>query len=464
MDKSKGSVLLPFLFSLLVWPVLALPRVSVNADLNILRVPSDYPTIQEAIDSASPGSMILVSSGTYHENLVVNKTLELVGTDRTDTIIDAGKGLPAINVTADDVLINGFTLQNSSVRGICLEYSNNCTVSGNIITHSFLEGIVLDHSNCTAILGNIVSFSGGFVPGLIWGTDISLSYSCNNTISDNIITNSIETGIGASYSNNNLIQENVIEDNPFGIGLDSSNANVIYHNSFINNRIQVDQSHSQNDWDDGLRGNYWDDYTGLDDGSDGRMAGDGVGDTGLPYLGVDNYPLVCPPKPIPIMWENTAYPVKLVSSSTVSRFRFVPAEKKITFTVTGLPGTTGHFNLTIPTTLLSGNPWRILLDSADVLSQSVVTSNQTCTSIYVAYNHTGTYEVQIIGTWVIPEFSTHTMLFLTMFLALISLVVYVNVSRRQPRRSRRQNRAPAEAMEHAFSASTKKAVRAGKWT
>jgi parallel beta-helix repeat protein len=269
-----------------------------------------------------------------------------------------------------------------------------------------------------------------------WGGGVALINSRDAMISDNIITGSFWSGISAGYSEGNFIRRNVLEDNFLAISLYSSSLNTIHHNLFINNG-GVDQSYSQNDWDDGLRGNYWDDYTGLDDGSDGRLAGDGVGDTGLPYLGVDNYPLICPPKPIPIMWENTAYPVKLVSNSTVSGFRFVPAEKKITFTVTGLPGTTGYFNLTIPMALLSGNPWRILLDSADVLSQSVVTSNQTCTSIYVAYNNSGNYEVQIIGTWVIPEYPTPNILLLTMLLAWMSMIACVQKTRYRLRRPRR---------------------------
>ena len=41
-------------------------------------------------------------------------------------------------------------------------------------------------------------------------------------------------------------------------------------------------------------GNYWSNYIGLDNGADGRISGDGIGDTAIPYLGRDNYPFIQP--------------------------------------------------------------------------------------------------------------------------------------------------------------------------
>jgi len=47
-------------------------------------------------------------------------------------------------------------------------------------------------------------------------------------------------------------------------------------------------------WSNNGEGNYWSDYTGEDDGSGGRVAGDGIGDTLIPHWGVDYYPLMNP--------------------------------------------------------------------------------------------------------------------------------------------------------------------------
>ncbi len=65
----------------------------------------------------------------------------------------------------------------------------------------------------------------------------------------------------------------------------------VYQNNFNKNTDQIDGDVDVCAWDDGAgHGNYWSDYGGLDDGSDGRTAGDGIGDTGLPHQGVDYYP------------------------------------------------------------------------------------------------------------------------------------------------------------------------------
>jgi hypothetical protein len=69
-------------------------------------------------------------------------------------------------------------------------------------------------------------------------------------------------------------------------------------------------------WDDVFgEGNYWSNYNGLDDGSNGRIAGDGVGDTNIPHMGLDNYPLMEPVEP-PYISDTTP---PLISSIVVSK-------------------------------------------------------------------------------------------------------------------------------------------------
>jgi len=53
-----------------------------------LSVPGTYGTIQLAINAANDGDIITVAAGTYNENVIVNKSISLIGQGRDQTIID----------------------------------------------------------------------------------------------------------------------------------------------------------------------------------------------------------------------------------------------------------------------------------------------------------------------------------------------------------------------------------------
>ncbi|MCJ7570581.1 MAG: hypothetical protein MUO82_01710, partial [Candidatus Thermoplasmatota archaeon] len=53
---------------------------------------SHVKTIQEGINNATAGDTVFVYNGTYYENVVVNKTISLVGEDKNGTIIDGSGG------------------------------------------------------------------------------------------------------------------------------------------------------------------------------------------------------------------------------------------------------------------------------------------------------------------------------------------------------------------------------------
>ena len=54
-----------------------------------LDVPGDFRTIQEAVDAADEGAMVLVHPGVYHEAVVVNSpNIVIRGTDRNTAILD----------------------------------------------------------------------------------------------------------------------------------------------------------------------------------------------------------------------------------------------------------------------------------------------------------------------------------------------------------------------------------------
>ena len=85
------------------------------------RVPDDYPTIQNAVDAAEPGDLVLVDRGVYREQVdVTTPYITIRGVDRQDVVID-GEFTRAngINVAAaDGVAVENLTVRNTTVNGL----------------------------------------------------------------------------------------------------------------------------------------------------------------------------------------------------------------------------------------------------------------------------------------------------------------------------------------------------------
>ena len=123
-----------------------------------------YETIQAAIDGASAGDTIIVAAGTYNETLAIEKSLTLQGESKENTTIDGGGNSPCIRVKASNVVINGFTINNSGDKAIAtailFDYDcTNCNVENcNIITSASAEyGVRIYGSNNITIQNNNIS-------------------------------------------------------------------------------------------------------------------------------------------------------------------------------------------------------------------------------------------------------------------------------------------------------------------
>ena len=98
----------------------------------------DYTSIQAAIDNASKGDTIFVYNGIYHEQIIINKTINLTGENKNATIIDGINGTEEyiIKLTADYINISNFTISNCSApifgAGINLHFSNFSRINNNI--------------------------------------------------------------------------------------------------------------------------------------------------------------------------------------------------------------------------------------------------------------------------------------------------------------------------------------------
>jgi len=218
--------------------------------------PGNYTKIQDAIDDAIDGDTVFIydDSSPYRENIVIDKSINLVGECKDTTIIYGYIDNDAICITADWVNISGFSIDWVDYIGIKICSDNN-TISGNNILHGGAVGIEI-LSNYNIIINNNIShywvygihlsnyafgnyihgnnITGEYYYDYIYG--ISLSDNCNNnTISENIISfNYIDIYIHSSYNNN--IFDNIISwDGYFGMIVEASNNNIIIDNQFLNN-------------------------------------------------------------------------------------------------------------------------------------------------------------------------------------------------------------------------------------
>lgn len=199
--------------------------------LTVCEEACDFASIKSAVAAASPGDLIVIQSGTYQENVLLNKSLSLIGQDTGEgmPVIDAGKKGSAITILADGVTLRGFNLTNASgsrgdfYAGIRI-WANDSLIRGNQASYNE-NGIYLTQSLNSSLQNNTM-IANKF--------GLRVEESRNVSVIDNKMRND-RYGLLVISSDGNHLQSNLVENNEFGIQLNNSKNNNLMNNLMRSN-------------------------------------------------------------------------------------------------------------------------------------------------------------------------------------------------------------------------------------
>ena len=293
--------------------------------------------------SSSPtGSGIIIENSINYYFIIRNVSIFNAGTNDQDAsikLINSNNGQILKNILSNNGAVGLYLLSNcinntikdnlvsqNNKWGVVLNLQcNNNHIEFNEITDNTWMGLsIYDHSNRNFVhMNNITnslssegisisfnSHNNTINQNLIRGNDdggiVIYFYSHNNNIINNIINNNGGQGIDINTdANNSVIFNNTISNHIFGgVWIDSTSGNsTVFMNTFLNNVGDGYDEGENNQWDNDTRGNYWDDYTGIDDNDDG------IGDTPFSISGggsQDRYPLWWDPPKLEV-YNPSAY-------------------------------------------------------------------------------------------------------------------------------------------------------------
>jgi parallel beta-helix repeat protein len=250
----------------------------------IFRVPTNYSTIQTAIDAtiSGIGDTVQVEAGIYQEHIKIHKSVTVQGEDQNTTIID-GKGIgTSIQLTSLMIMrsrlystfgvnFTGFTLINGSMgiyvyrckggdirnnlvsnfteSGVELLYSEMCTLKNNKINENrfnfYVEGSALSHymhdvDTSNTIDGRPIHYLVSEYNKQITSDAgyVALVNSTNIEVENLDIRNSGQ-GTLLAYTTNSIIANMSVKDSYVGIDVISSSNNTIANNTILRSLFGV---------------------------------------------------------------------------------------------------------------------------------------------------------------------------------------------------------------------------------
>jgi|GEM_PF-2924874 len=189
-------------------------------------VPSQYPTIQSAVNASAPGDTIVVAAGVYSEHVVISTdSVTIRGVNRDTVIIDATQTPPARSPGIYLSHADGCTICSLTVRNGALGYP-----SGDVDNSQY--GILLYDSD-NNLITNVRTSNNGAYEIFLWdGSDNNVIQYCtidgyrdsNYQALDGIFSSggSVAEGGHNRINTGNLFRCNSIDNVVFGVSLTAS--------------------------------------------------------------------------------------------------------------------------------------------------------------------------------------------------------------------------------------------------
>ena len=185
----------------------------------------DYQLIQDAIDNATDGDEIYISPGEYFENLIINNTVSLIGSNDGTVSLIGNLSIPIIDINANSCQITKLSIMGSDKTIVYDEHnrlgihikSSGISINNCIFYNNLSNGILIEQTtNNNIIHNNVFNSSNGIV-----------NYNSNELSIQNCTFYDNHCGIEIVNSNGCIINNNKLMESYWGISIiDSEDINI----------------------------------------------------------------------------------------------------------------------------------------------------------------------------------------------------------------------------------------------